>query len=62
MAQKFVSQEVSFNGKALISVYTSKYFSGKHDASNFLLLIYHFLSLIESGVFLTGIKMLRWLH
>ena len=45
-----------FNGKVLFSVYTSKYFSGKHDASNFLLLTYHFLLLIESGVFLTGIK------
>ena len=51
-----------FNGKALLSLYTSKNFSGKHDASDFLLLTYHFLLLIESDVFLTGIKMLRWLH
>ena len=51
-----------FNGKALFSVYTSKKISGKHDASNFLLLTYHFLLLIESVVFLTGMKMLRWLH
>ena len=34
------------NGKALFLVYTSKDFSGKHDASNFLLLTYHFLLLI----------------
>ena len=51
-----------FNGKALFSVYTSKKFSGKHDASNFLLLTYHFLLIIVSVVFLTGMKMLRWLH
>ena len=51
-----------FNGKVLFSVYTSKYFSGKQDAPNFLLLTYHFLFLIESDVFLTGMKMLRWLH
>ena len=46
-----------FNGKVLFSVYTSKYFSGKNDASNFLLLPYQFLLLIESDIFLTG-----WLH
>ena len=41
-----------FNGNDLFFVYTSKYFSGKHDASNFLLLTYHFLLLIECDVFL----------
>ena len=51
-----------FNGKVLFSIYTSKYFSGKHEASIFLFLIYHFLLLIERSVFLTGMKMLRWFH
>ena len=55
-------KKFSFNGKDLFYMHTSKNFSAKHDASDFLLLTYHFLLLIESDVFLTGLQMLRWLH
>ena len=55
-------KKLPFNGEALFSVYTSKDFSGNHNASNFLLLTYHFILIIESDVFLIGMKMLRWLH
>ena len=46
-----------FNGKALFYMHTSKKFSGKHDASDFISLTYHFLLLIESDVFLIGLQM-----